>query len=365
MSVKDHLKEKLQKMKREQKLGNNSSENDDKTKSNDSVSFETNQINNERKSDSNDAQDNVKLLDIDKIREALINEKPLYNREIINKKKISELAADIKSNSGKFLFNTGLMHPITVREVRVGEDIHYERISGFNRVESFLLNGLKKIPALIVNVDDEKTILVRFKENSLKDNLSTFDEINQILTFSSFKLNITIDELKTLIMSSVSHYDKNKQFAFESYKIKQLDSLENCLHLLGQEIGRTYSIKTLPAKLSLLKIQPVIKEWLAEGRIGETNAREINKIKDEAIILEVLEFCEKNLPTVKFLKEKIKSYNKPKEKSTDNFDKVKNSFMGVSKVKIKKLNEVDKKQADSLLKEILEKVSELQKITEK
>jgi len=352
----DFLKDKLKKMKQKKTDEAN----------NRLVSSETNQSDVKANTQTVDASNNVRFININLIRETVINESPLYNREVINKTKIKELSEDIKDNTGKFLFNTGLMHPITVREVKVGEDVHYERISGFNRVEAFKLIDSKKIPALIVNIDDEKTILVRFKENSLKDNLSTFDEINQILTFLSFKLKITLDELKSLIMSSVSHNDKNKTFTFENYKVKQLEILENSLSVLGKEIGRSYSIKTLPAKLLLLKIQPLIKDWLREGRIGETNAREINKIKDESKILEVLEFCEKSQPTVKLLKEKIKSLkDKSVAKVSDNFEKVKSSLSVVSKIKIKKLNDADKKLADKILLDILEKLDELQYITEK
>jgi ParB family chromosome partitioning protein len=68
--------------------------------------------------------------------------------------KLLDLAVSIKEH--------GLLHPIIVRPIAGGK---YEILAGHNRVEASKLNGEPMIPAIIVNVDDNRAAMIVVETN--------------------------------------------------------------------------------------------------------------------------------------------------------------------------------------------------------
>src|SRR5262245_38183166 len=86
-------------------------------------------------------QGNLREIDID-----LISPNRYQPRSDFDAEKLAELAASIKQN--------GVVQPIVVRQVGP----RYELIAGERRWRAAQMAGLLKLPAVLKNVDEEKTL---------------------------------------------------------------------------------------------------------------------------------------------------------------------------------------------------------------
>ena len=77
---------------------------------------------------------------------------------------LQELAASIKEH--------GIIQPLVLR--RLGDK--YEIIAGERRYKASQLAGLDKVPAIVVNMDDNKSAEVAIVENLQRKNLSAIEE---------------------------------------------------------------------------------------------------------------------------------------------------------------------------------------------
>ena len=96
----------------------------------------------------------IVMIPVEKIRPS-----PFQPRETFKREKIMELAASIKA--------TGLIQPILVR--KDGET--YQIIAGERRWRAFQFTELKKIPCMIMNVDDLQARELSLVENWHRVNL--------------------------------------------------------------------------------------------------------------------------------------------------------------------------------------------------
>lgn len=100
----------------------------------------------------------------------LIDQNPMQPRTVFDKAALEQLAASIKEN--------GLISPILVR--KVGE--RYQLIAGERRFLAFLMLDEQTIPAIIEQVDDEKSAVLAMIENIQRCNLNFFEEAQAIKT---------------------------------------------------------------------------------------------------------------------------------------------------------------------------------------
>ncbi|MBR6531478.1 MAG: ParB/RepB/Spo0J family partition protein [Clostridia bacterium] len=71
------------------------------------------------------------------------------------------------------IHHNGLLQPITVRRKDNGR---YELISGERRLRACKMAGLSAIPAIIIEIDEEKSALLAVIENIQRENLHFFEE---------------------------------------------------------------------------------------------------------------------------------------------------------------------------------------------
>lgn len=93
----------------------------------------------------------------------LISPNPSANRKFFDSIKMNELVKTVKAY--------GIIQPVTVR--RMGAT--YELISGERRVRAAMAAGLKVIPAIIVEADDEKSAIMTLLENLQREDLCFFE----------------------------------------------------------------------------------------------------------------------------------------------------------------------------------------------
>lgn len=104
-------------------------------------------------------QGNLREIDID-----LISPNRYQPRSDFDAEKLGELAASIKEN--------GIVQPIVVRQLGT----RFELIAGERRWRAAQLAGLLKVPAVLKNVDDEKTLELALIENIQRDELNAIEE---------------------------------------------------------------------------------------------------------------------------------------------------------------------------------------------
>jgi ParB family chromosome partitioning protein len=192
------------------------------------------------KPEKKEEQKNITYVSIESIRP-----NPYQPRKRFDKAALEELCESIKQY--------GVLQPINVRKITSSS---YELVAGERRLRAATMAGLKEIPTIIVNVDDNDSAVIALIENLQREDLSYMEEAdgyNNLIT----EHNFTQEEL-------------------------------------AQKIGKSQS--TVANKIRLLKLPPLVKKILSDNNLTERHARALLKLHDEQLQLKVLRHvCEKGL----------------------------------------------------------------------
>jgi ParB family chromosome partitioning protein len=183
---------------------------------------------------------NIDYLVIDSIRP-----NPYQPRKQFSKSSLEELCESIKQ--------FGVIQPINVRRISPG---NYELVAGERRLRAAIMAGLKEIPAIIVNVNDNESAIMALIENLQREDLTYMEEAEGYSSLISDH-GLTQEEL-------------------------------------AQKIGKSQS--TIANKIRLLRLPVMVKKMLADNNLTERHARALLKLHDEQLQLKVLKHvCEKGL----------------------------------------------------------------------
>lgn len=192
------------------------------------------------KTEKKDELKNISYISIEGIRP-----NPYQPRKQFNKAALEELCESIKQY--------GVIQPINVRRISSST---YELVAGERRLRAATMAGLREIPAIVVNIDDNDSAVMALIENLQREDLSYMEEAdgyNNLITDHGF----TQEEL-------------------------------------AQKIGKSQS--TIANKIRLLKLPPLVKKMLADNNLTERHARALLKLHEEQLQLRVLKHvCEKGL----------------------------------------------------------------------
>ena len=208
---------------------------------------------------------NITYLTIDNVRP-----NPYQPRKQFSKAALEELCESIKQY--------GVIQPINVRRISTN---HYELVAGERRLRAATMAGLKEIPSIIVNVNDNDSAVMALIENLQREDLNYMEEAegyNNLINDHGF----TQEEL-------------------------------------AQKISKSQS--TIANKIRLLRLPPMVKKILSDNSLTERHARALLKLHDEQLQLKVLKLvCEKGLnvkKTEELVERAIEKYSrqeKEKEK---------------------------------------------------
>jgi len=174
-----------------------------------------------------------------------IRPNPYQPRKHFNKTSLEELCESIKQY--------GVIQPINVRRIT---NNNYELVAGERRLRAASMAGLKEIPAIVVNVNDNDSAILALIENLQRENLNYLEEAEGYSNLI-IEHNLTQEEL-------------------------------------ARRIGKSQS--TIANKIRLLKLSPIIKKILIDNNLTERHARALLKLHDEQLQLKVLKYvCEKGL----------------------------------------------------------------------
>jgi len=192
------------------------------------------------KTEKKDTQRNITYISIENVRP-----NPYQPRKQFNKASLEELCESIKQY--------GIIQPINVRKITSSS---YELVAGERRLRAASMAGLKEIPAIIINIDDNDSAVMALIENLQREDLSYMEEAE-----------------------GYSNLINDHGFTQEE---------------LAQKIGKSQS--TIANKIRLLKLPPLVKKILADNNLTERHARALLKLHDEQLQLKVLKHvCEKGL----------------------------------------------------------------------
>lgn len=170
---------------------------------------------------------------------------PYQPRKHFSKALLEELCESIKQY--------GVIQPINVRKITSN---NYELVAGERRLKAAAMAGLKEIPAIVVDVDDNDSAILALIENLQRENLNYLEEA---------------EGYSNLIIE---------------HKLTQEE--------LARKIGKSQS--TIANKIRLLKLSPIIKKILIDNSLTERHARALLKLHDEQLQLKVIKYvCEKGL----------------------------------------------------------------------
>lgn len=218
------------------------------------------------KQEKKDDVKNITYLSIDSVRP-----NPYQPRKQFSKGALEELCGSIQQY--------GVIQPINVRKI---SNNNYELVAGERRLRAAIMAGLKEIPAIVININDNESAVMALIENLQREDLNYMEEAegyNNLINEHGF----TQEEL-------------------------------------AQKIGKSQS--TVANKIRLLRLSPLVKKILADNNLTERHARSLLKLHDEQLQLKVLKHvCERGLNVKKTeeLVEKVidKCLKQPKDKPVE------------------------------------------------
>lgn len=173
---------------------------------------------------------------------------PYQPRKVFNDESLQELTDSIKEH--------GVFQPIIVKKSIKG----YEIIAGERRVRASKMAGLKTIPAIVRNLNDEQMMEIALLENLQRENLSAIEEAIAYKAMIE-KLNLTQEELSAKVGKSRSHIT----------------------NLLG-----------------LLRLPAEVQAMVNNNEISMAHARVLSKLDDDAKIIEMAhEIVDNKIPVRK------------------------------------------------------------------
>lgn len=183
-------------------------------------------------------------------------------RKNFDKEKMEELKGSIKKH--------GIIQPIVVRKIANG----YEIVAGERRLKAAKEIGLKKIPAIIKSINNEKSLEIALVENIQREDLNPVEQAN------AFKR--LIDE----------------------FKLTQQE--------LAEATGKSRALVT--NTIRLLKLNPEIQKNISEGKISFGHAKLLLSIEDEEVQKAVCDRIMANDLSVRDTEHLIKNIEKVQKK---------------------------------------------------
>lgn len=167
----------------------------------------------------------------------LICVNPDQPRKMFKEEEIKELSDSIKEY--------GVLQPIILKKDNLGL---YTIVAGERRYKASLKAGLKKIPAIIKNVDEKEMAVIALVENVQRENLSFMEE-----AYAYKKL-------------------------MEDYSLTQNE--------IAKRVGKQQS--TISNKIRILNLPQEIQKIIYQNNLTERHARALLKIDDDNVMKNVI-----------------------------------------------------------------------------
>lgn len=190
------------------------------------------------------------LIQVD-VKEVLTN--PFQPRREFDEMELRELAGSIHE--------VGLIQPIVVRRIKAG----YELVAGERRLRACKLLGLTEVPALLMELDDQRVAAISLIENIQRKDLNYFEEAAAYARLIG-DFGLTQEEV-------------------------------------AQRVGRSQS--AIANKLRLLKLSPKVRSRISPDSVSERHARALLKLETDDDQMTVLRLIYENELNVRETEEAV------------------------------------------------------------
>lgn len=204
-----------------------------------------------------------------------IRPNPYQPRRLFDEEKLNELSISIQQH--------GIFTPLILKKSVHG----YEIVAGERRFRAAKIAGLKEVPAIVVEFNDEQMMEIALLENIQRENLNAIEEAQAYRTMMD-KLSLTQEQLSARLGKSRTH-------------------IANTLRLLS--LPASLQTHVLEGSLSMGHVRPLIT--LEPSRAQEIATRAIeNKlsVRDVENIVRGIELSQNNRKKEKPIKNKEFEY---------------------------------------------------------
>lgn len=218
-----------------------------------------------------------------------IDNPSFHDRTTVSEADIWNLANNIKQ--------VGLINPVIVR--RKGN--RFERISGFRRIEAIKKLGLDKVKAIVIDTDEKTALLIMLSENIQREDLNPYDEVVSLLQLISVNLDYSEDQVKSVLYRIKNYTSGNvKELTTDEKELRE--TIDSILSKTGK-----YNFQGFINRMRVLNLNPLIIEAMRTKKLPYSHAVELNKIKDEEVLVSLIkEVIEKSMSKEELIN-KIKS----------------------------------------------------------
>jgi ParB family chromosome partitioning protein len=188
-------------------------------------------------------------------------------RRYFDPEKMQELVASIKQH--------GVLEPILLRSIKSDQySDHYELVAGERRFRACKEIGLSKIPAIVKELSDEETSLIRLVENLHRENLNPVEETEAILQILALKLKIPQEQTITTLYRM--RHEVRGEVEKNTVSNSEIEIIRSTFEGFGLIKWDTFISHRLP----LLNLPTELLEALRKGKIEYTKATTIATVKD-------------------------------------------------------------------------------------
>ena len=186
-------------------------------------------------------------------------------RHYFDLEKIQQLAASIQKY--------GILEPLLVRPIPHQAN-HYELVAGERRYRAALQLGLKTVPVVIRDMDDQQALAIALVENLTREDLNPVEEAEGVLNLLAIELQREPQEVKSLLYR-LENEKKGKTITHNVMGSEIGEQIQAVFTNLGQNWS-SFTANRLP----LLNLPDDILEVLREGKIAYTKAKAIARLQD-------------------------------------------------------------------------------------
>lgn len=185
-----------------------------------------------------------------------IRPNPYQPRKIFDDTALEELSQSIKQH--------GVFTPILVKKSIKG----YDLIAGERRLRASKLAGMKEIPAIVVDLNDQEMMEIALLENIQRENLNGIEEAKAFEQLIQ-RLNYTQEQLAHRVGKSREHITNTLRLLklpedVQEYVVNKQLSMGHVRALLGlkeEDAIRKFASQAIEQGLSVRKVEQLVKDF--------------------------------------------------------------------------------------------------------
>ncbi|WP_193200853.1 ParB/RepB/Spo0J family partition protein [Nostoc sp. MG11] len=183
-------------------------------------------------------------------------------RRYFDTEKLNQLALSIQEH--------GILEPLLIRPL----EKEYELVAGERRLRAAKIVGLKEVPVVIRDFNDQEALQISLVENLAREDLNPIEETEGVLQLLSLRLEQNTSEVVSLLyrmQNEVKGKVTQNVLGSEEYTI--VKAIFDALGIISWE-------SFVSSRLPLLKLPQDVLNILHQGKIEYTKATAIARVKD-------------------------------------------------------------------------------------